>query len=185
MPFIEGVGRSAPEHTPEGLRTTKVERAAALQAEGAAKSAPEGYTSNSNKEAMCLEFLGSFSGQFASLFPERRPLFLTARNEFGVEKFVSTTLRPTLLPHREVYGLGACAEFVARLLHYEPLEEATEFPSYLPSPSQTLTWCVGDSFDFAVVLASFLLGSGYDAFVAYGAAPQWVTHRDQSRTGCP
>lgn len=51
-------------------------------------------------QALCLEYIGNFRAQFDKLYPGRRRLFLTAPNEYGVEKFVCTTLRPTLLPHR-------------------------------------------------------------------------------------
>ena len=44
---------------------------------------------------------------------------------------------------------------------------------------------MGDSYDFAVLLTSFLLGAGYDAFVVSGTAPRWVTLRDMSRSKCP
>ena len=71
-------------------------------------------TSNSRKELLVLEYVDNFRAQFQDVFPRRRPLFLTAKNEAGVEKFVCTTLRPTQVPYREVSGgggaaVGACA----------------------------------------------------------------------------
>ena len=48
-----------------------------------------------------------------------------------------------------------------------------------------LGWQAGDSFDMAVVLASLLLGAGYNAFVVMGYAPHAVTANDQSATECP
>ena len=241
---------------------------------------PESYTCNSNKEELCLEFVRHFNANYERLYPERKPLFLICPNEYGVDKFVCTTVRPTLLPFREVYDIEKTAEFVSNYLDYEPLELPTEPPSCLPSPAQvrvgtvwacravaskgcqggaggghstthpthpthplprrrTLTllsttsqtpatpspkptplcstpphpiphrtaslcsrlaptlppflppspqvigWCVGDSYDFAVLLTSFLLGAGYDAFVVSGTAPRWVTLRDMSRSKCP
>ncbi|CAN0305472.1 unnamed protein product, partial [Hapterophycus canaliculatus] len=82
---------------------------------------------------LCLEYIDNFRAQFHKLYPGRRRLFLTAPNEYGVEKFVCTTLRPTLLPHREIYDLDKCSEFVSNFLHYEPLERPTEPPNMLPS----------------------------------------------------
>jgi hypothetical protein len=58
-------------------------------------------------------------------------------------------------------------------------------PSHLPSPLSVLGWQAGDSFDMAVVLASLLLGAGYNAFVVVGYAPLAVTMNDQSATECP
>ncbi|CAN0551624.1 unnamed protein product, partial [Ectocarpus sp. 8 AP-2014] len=83
---------------------------------------------------LCLEYINNFRVQFDKLYPGRRRLFLTTPNEYGVEKFVCTTLRPTLLPYREIYDLEKCSEFVTNFLHYEPLERPTEPPSFLPSP---------------------------------------------------
>lgn len=40
--------------------------------------------------------------------------------------------------------------------------------------TQVLEWTVGDSFDFAMVLCSFLLGAGFDAYVVWGTAPGQV-----------
>ena len=48
-----------------------------------------------------------------------------------------------------------------------------------------LDWGVGDSFDFATLLASFLLGAGYDAYVVHGYAPKYICECDQSQTVCP
>lgn len=48
-----------------------------------------------------------------------------------------------------------------------------------------LSWGAGDSFDFAVLLTSYLTGAGYDAYVIYGRAPAWVTLRDQTHMECP
>lgn len=38
------------------------------------------------------------------------------------QKFVSTTVRPTLLPYTELYHWDGCASFVADYLTMEPLE---------------------------------------------------------------
>ena len=51
-------------------------------------------------QALCLEYVANFRSSFDKLYPGRRRLYLTAPNEHGVEKFVCTTLRPTLLPYR-------------------------------------------------------------------------------------
>jgi hypothetical protein len=134
---------------------------------------------NTNKEELCLEYVRNFNGKFAALYPDGEMLYNIAKNEYGVDKFVCTTLRPTLLPFKEVYNLEEAAEFVSNFLHYEPLEDPVNPPSCLPSPSQVLEWGCGDSFDFAMLLCSFLLGAGYDAFVVHGKASKEICLRDQ------
>jgi hypothetical protein len=135
---------------------------------------PLAYTSNSHKEALCLEFVKNFRKNFASVSQAHaaRNLFLTCPNEFDVTKFVTTTVRPTQLPFREMYDYRKCAEFVAHFLDFEPLEKPTEPPPILPSSTQVLEWGVGDCFDFSILLASYLIGSGYDAYVVCGAGKE-------------
>lgn len=71
-----------------------------------------------------------------------RPLFLTPKNEAGVRKLVCTTLRPTLLPHTDLYDLAGIVQFVASYFAYEPLANAVHYPEYLPSPSSVISWQV-------------------------------------------
>ena len=168
----------------EGRQSTKVLRTSALT-KHQNDNIPETYVSNTNKEELCLEYVRNFDEKFKRLCPNRDALYLVAPNEFGVEKFIPTTLRPTLLPFGEVYDYEETAAFVANYLHYEPLEVRSAPPSVLPSPTQVMAWRVGDCFDFSMLLCSFLLGAGYDSFVVKGKAPQWVCLRDQSRTECP
>ena len=167
----------------EGRQSTKDRRVKELS-DAVSDKVPDSYRTNSSKEALCLEFVRNFRDKFQTLFPDRE-LFLIVPNEYGIPKFVSTTLRPTLLPFRQVYDVQKLASFVANYLDYEPLDRPLAPPSVLPSPTQVLEWGVGDAFDFSVLLASYLLGAGYDAFVVYGYAPQWVTLRNQAHTRCP
>ncbi|KAJ1445509.1 hypothetical protein M885DRAFT_549673 [Pelagophyceae sp. CCMP2097] len=168
----------------EGQQSLKAHRNATLNEAGGATAAAS-YVSDSAKEAMCREYVRNFDHKFRALFPDRRELLLLPPNEFGVPKFVCTTLRPTLLPYREVYDLLSLATFVANYLQYEPLEHPDDYPAVLPSPTQVLEWKVADCFDFSVLLTSYLLGAGYDAYVVYGYAPTWVCLKDQSQTPCP
>lgn len=78
-----------------------------------------------------------------------------------------------------------CASFIAGYINYEPLDPQTEPPKHLFSPTLTLNSSVGDSFDLSALLCSFLLGSGYDAYVVNGYAPKFITLRDQSKIPCP
>lgn len=59
---------------------------------------------------------------------------------------------------------------------YESLEDPLHPPEFLPSPMSVLGWQAGDCFDFAVALASLLIGAGYNAYVVVGYAPgAWNT----------
>ena len=78
----------------EGRQSTKERRVQELGEPG--DKVPESYCTNSSKEALCLEFVRNFRDKFQALFPDRQ-LFLICNNEFGIPKFVSTTLRPTPL----------------------------------------------------------------------------------------
>ena len=119
----------------------------------------------------------------------RNSLFLIAKNEYGVDKLVCTTIRPTLLPYPELGGcdtLESCAVFVAHFLQYECLVNAHQLPSYLPSSMHILKWDgMADCFDYATFLTSLLIGSGYDAYVVQGYAPRYICERDLSVMECP
>ncbi|KAL1499996.1 hypothetical protein AB1Y20_012673 [Prymnesium parvum] len=143
---------------------------------------PETYRTNSKKEQTMLEYVRHFERQFENLHPRRRPLLLAPRNECGMRKFICTSLRPTQLPFQDVYDYDKCARFVADFVTYEPLELATTIPQHMPSPSAVISWQAGDCFDMAQLLASLLLGVGYDAYVVSGYARSAITHCDQSGT---
>ncbi|KAF1778920.1 hypothetical protein GQ600_8826 [Phytophthora cactorum] len=143
------------------------------------------YSSNTPKEQLCLEYIAGFQRQFERMFPTRRPLYLHPPNEKGVPKFVCTTIRPTLLPYRDLYDCHTLARFLAGVVEYEPLANPAIPPVCLPSPSFTLKWKSGDSFDLATLLVSFLNGAGYDAYVVNGIAPQWLCLLDQSKAPLP
>eukprot|EP01044_Picomonas_judraskeda_P027129 COSAG03_NODE_8502_length_796_cov_2.661406_2_plen_165_part_01 len=79
------------------------------------------YNTNDTKEKLVLAYVEDFNTQFTQLYPERRPLLLCPRNECGIRKFVSQTLRPTKLEYKEVYEYQSCAKFVSNYLLHEPL----------------------------------------------------------------
>lgn len=110
---------------------------------------------------------------------------LCPKNECGIMKFVCTTLRPTKLPYTELYEWKDCAEFISNYLEYEELDPPNSLPDFIPSPSNVIDWQAGDSFDFSILLCSLLVGSGYDAFCVYGAAPKYITTKDESLMDCP
>ena len=166
--------------TVEGRTSQKRHRCQTLvRCEQSVSSAPLCYKKNSEKERICEAIVDEYVQNNPHL---RQRLFIMCKNEFGVSKCVCSTLKPTLLPYPDIYDSSDCSRFVAHFLHYEPLEIPDQSPQILPSPSQILQWGIGDCFDLATVLTSFLIGAGYDAFVVYGMAPEWVCNRDRSKT---
>ncbi|KAH1006641.1 hypothetical protein HUJ05_007353 [Dendroctonus ponderosae] len=84
---------------------------------------PDSYLKNSRKEKLLLLYAENFRRQFCCKFPNRKPLFLACDNECGLQKMVCTTLRPTILPHAEMYTWSDCSRFLADHIKYEPLDE--------------------------------------------------------------
>ena len=48
-----------------------------------------------------------------------------------------------------------------------------------------LKWQIGDSLDIAIIICSFLIGSGYDAYVVQGKANKSITTKNESELDCP
>lgn len=177
------IALAARQFTVAGIVSTKARR---LEDDSVQTAPLPSYASNCAKELLCLEYVASFQRQFEHMFgATRRPLFLFPPNEKGTSKFVCTTIRPTLLPFRDLYDYQSLARFLAGAIEYEPLADPCAPPRCLPSPTFTLRWRAGDSFDFAVLLTSFLVGAGYDAYVVHGIAPRWICLLDQSKTPLP
>jgi hypothetical protein len=147
--------------------------------------APRCYTENTSKEELVLEHVLEYARQFKIIYDPTRELLLAPLNECGKRKFICTTIRPTKLPFVELYNYEDCAKFIASYLEYEELQEPNRLPECMPSPANVLEWQGGDSFDFAVVLCSLLVGAGYDSYVVYGTAPKEITTRDESLMDCP
>lgn len=119
---------------------------------------PESYRINSPDETRLLSIADNFQRQYSYLYPDRKPLLLCSVNESGVkvtqtppplffgflysnsclfsniQKFASTTVRPTPTPHPELFSWEGCASFVADFLTLDLLEPPTELVS-----EQTLT----------------------------------------------
>jgi hypothetical protein len=170
--------------TAEGHLNTKIPRQQEIMRTKYAY-APESYKYNTTKEELCLEYIESFIEQFNTIYKKREMPFMVAENEFGVKKFVCTSLRPTQIPVPELYDLYECASFLAGYTLYEPLDPQNEPPRHLFSPLLVLEQNTGDSFDLSNLLCSFLLGAGYDAYIVHGYAPKFITLKDQSMTKCP
>ena len=149
------------------------------------REVPKSYTSNNEKEEQCLrERVHPFHERYKEVFSSRRSLFLAPKNEFGVQKFVCITLRPTLLDHG-AYELQEISQLVSDLMIVEPLASAVHPPDTLQSPRKALHSQTGHIFDAAHVLCSLLLGAGFDAYVVFGYAPEWICKQDTSFESYP
>ncbi|NXF02914.1 DRC7 protein, partial [Smithornis capensis] len=146
---------------------------------------PSSYKTNSRKEKQLLLIADHFLQRYTHVCPDRKPLFLHPVNECGVEKFVSTTLRPTLLPYPELDSWSGCASFVANYLTMEPLKCPITLPSSLYSSSTILKYQRGNCFDFTVLLCSMLIGAGYDAYCVHGYASLEICNQDYTQELCP
>ncbi|XP_003792627.1 dynein regulatory complex subunit 7 isoform X1 [Otolemur garnettii] len=146
---------------------------------------PLSYKTNTPKEEHLLLVADNFSRQYSHLCPDRVPLFLHPLNECEVPKFVSTTLRPTLLPYPELYNWDTCAQFVSDFLTMVPLTDPLRPPQYLYSSTTVLKYQKGNCFDFSTLLCSLLIGSGYDAYCVNGYGSQDLCHMDLTREVCP
>ncbi|KAI9348730.1 hypothetical protein DFJ73DRAFT_834662 [Zopfochytrium polystomum] len=143
---------------------------------------PASYYTTSKKEALVQQYVDNFKRQYSQLFPGRKDLLLCPENEFGIKKFVCTTIRPTQLPFKELYDYRSCARFVADYISYKPLDPPHELPSLVPSPTYTLKMQNGNCFDTSIILVSLLRGFGYDAYVVSGYAVREITVLDETKT---
>eukprot|EP00929_Paragymnodinium_shiwhaense_P051937 TRINITY_DN2605_c0_g1_i1.p1 TRINITY_DN2605_c0_g1~~TRINITY_DN2605_c0_g1_i1.p1 ORF type:complete len:842 (+),score=224.22 TRINITY_DN2605_c0_g1_i1:100-2625(+) len=142
------------------------------------------YNSNTPKEELLLEHVREFEEQFVEVYGNRF-LFLCPPNEYGVPKFLPTTIRATHLPYKELYDYRPCAQFMADFFNYEELNPPDRYPSVVPAPASVLKWQAGDCFDLSIALCSLLLGVGYDAYCVSGFAPRFITMRNEARSACP
>eukprot|EP00056_Hartaetosiga_gracilis_P007514 m.109159 g.109159 ORF g.109159 m.109159 type:complete len:864 (+) comp12728_c1_seq1:62-2653(+) len=136
---------------------------------------PASYRLNTEKEKETLGIVNNFSRQFKKLYKQRKPIQCVFTNECDVQKFASTTIRPTLLPYEKMRTMEGIAMFVSDFIAYDQLENPTEMPSTLESPATTLYYQHGTSVNMSVVMVSLLEGAGYDAYVVYGYATKEVT----------
>ncbi|RMC09229.1 hypothetical protein DUI87_14237 [Hirundo rustica rustica] len=146
---------------------------------------PPSYKTNSRREKELLQLADHFFQQYTHLNPDRKPLFIHPVNECGVQKFVSTTVRPTLLPYPDMYYWSGCASFVCDYLIMEPLKCSITPPSSLYSPTTILKYRRGNCFDFTVLLCSLLIGAGYNAYCVHGYATLEMCSLDQTQELCP
>uniref|UniRef100_M4A2Y9 Dynein regulatory complex subunit 7 MORN domain-containing protein n=1 Tax=Xiphophorus maculatus TaxID=8083 RepID=M4A2Y9_XIPMA len=144
---------------------------------------PESYKTNSQKEEHLLEIAENFQRQYLLLHPDRKPLLLYPVNEYGVRKFVSTTLRPTETGLWELQSWQECSSLVADFLSLQLLEPPT-LPVQLFSPTAVLRSQKATSFESSTLLCSLLLGLNYDAYVVSGYAAREMCLLDLSLQQC-
>ncbi|XP_026188543.1 dynein regulatory complex subunit 7 isoform X2 [Mastacembelus armatus] len=146
---------------------------------------PESYRVNSADEIRLLSIADNFQRQYSQLYPDRKPLLLCPVNEYGVKKFVSTTLRPTATTYPELFTWEGCACFVANFLSLDSLEPPVNLPRYLFSSTAVLRRQRATCFEYATLLCSLLLGAQYDAYCVSGYAVKELCLLDQSMQDCP
>lgn len=146
---------------------------------------PESYTENSAEEKHLLFIADSFQRHFSLLYPDRKPLLLCPVNECGVQKLVSTTLRPTMPGLADLFTWQQCASFVSSYLTLQPLDEPTELPVTLRSPQTVLQSQRGSSLEYTSLLCSLLLGLNYNAYCVSGYASRQLCELDRTQEDPP
>ncbi|XP_077937423.1 dynein regulatory complex subunit 7 [Gasterosteus aculeatus] len=171
--------------TLEGPRCVPAREELLLTLDNADKLCPESYWRNSPNEVRLMAVADSFQRQYAHLCPDRRPLLLCPTNEWGVRKFVSTTLRPAATDHPELFTWQGCASFVADFLSLEPLEPPENLPRSLFSSTLVLQSQRATCLEASTLLCSLLLGANYDAYCVSGYASKDTCLLDRSLLRCP
>ncbi|XP_058444046.1 coiled-coil domain-containing protein lobo [Malaya genurostris] len=103
---------------------------------------PDSYKRLTSKEKLLLLFAENFRRQYKEKFPHRKPLVLALPNECEVQKFVCTTLRPSIFLFPELIGSWQnVASFIADYILYEPLDDQVNMP--IPIAHYGIAWlCV-------------------------------------------
>ncbi|ESN89877.1 hypothetical protein HELRODRAFT_149332, partial [Helobdella robusta] len=146
---------------------------------------PDSYKINSSQEKKIISYIENFCRQYHQLYKDRKSLFICPLNEFKLPKFVCTTLRPMELSYTELNDWRGASEFVADYLDYMPLIQPYELPRSMYSPTTVLQFQRGHCFEYSTLLASLLIGVGYDAYVVSGYATRETCLIDQTNNLCP
>ena len=141
---------------------------------------PKSYRFNSEKERLYLWAAKNFEQQIRYKYPWLKPLCLTCQNECGVEKLVMTFINPSVLPYSHLFDLDQCSHFISDYLFYQ----SRPFKGMLWSPTHVLATQVGSSLDMSNVLASFLIGFGFRAFVVCGWVDRATSKMDRTKEHC-
>ncbi|KAG2393056.1 hypothetical protein C9374_009633 [Naegleria lovaniensis] len=142
---------------------------------------PDSYRTNDTREDIVLEYVENFNQQYSQLFKDRKPLMLYPENEVGVHKFICTYIKPTLLPYPDLYDAKGIATFVHHHTTFESLDKPFEIPQVVCSPTTTLYWQKGNSFDLSILLTSLLIGAGFNAYCVSGYAKKSIVFNDQTQ----
>ena len=145
------------------------------------KDLPKSYKINSEKERLYLWAAQNFEQQIRHKYPWLKPLCLTCQNECGTEKLVMTFIKPSVLPYSHLFDLDQCSNFISDYLFYQ----SRPFKGMLWSPTHVLATQIGSSLDMSNVLASFLIGFGYQAFVVCGWVDKATSVMDRKLEKCP
>ena len=144
------------------------------------KDLPKSYKINSEKERLYLWAAQNFEQQIRHKYPWLKPLCLTCQNECGTEKLVMTFIKPSVLPYSHLFDLDQCSNFISDYLFYQ----SRPFKGMLWSPTHVLATQIGSSLDMSNVLASFLIGFGYQAFVVCGWVDKATSKMDRTKEHC-
>jgi len=123
--------------------------------------------------------------QFFKDNPYRMRVFLTSENENGTRYFLSSFIRPSVLPLIASHTVELAAEFVANLCQYQILFDFFSPPRCIATANFTVASQKGDCFDMSVLLTTILTGIGYDAYVIVGYANRELTLSDLRYRKCP
>ncbi|XP_050441567.1 dynein regulatory complex subunit 7-like [Adelges cooleyi] len=137
---------------------------------------PDLYVKNTNMEKLVLLYADNFIKQFDAKHSHRRQLLLVHENECGYQKCICTTIKPSRLVYSDLDDLDSYSMFVAQHITYKPLDNPVVVPKQMISPAMVLEIQTGNCFEMATLLASFLIGRGYNAFVVQGYAEQEDLH---------
>ncbi|KAG5487662.1 hypothetical protein LSCM4_08107 [Leishmania orientalis] len=165
-------------------------RASRLQAFLRSPDIPASFYTNTTTDDNVLTVVKQFDILYQKYFPDRKPLFLSPNNECQRPKMICSFVRPTSLPYDQLFNLEGCCQFVADYMRYEPLHDPSvyddeyddtveQLPLQIVSPATALDWQVGNCFEMSLVLASFLIGANFNAYVVVGAATKAVCLSDQ------
>ncbi|XP_055608047.1 coiled-coil domain-containing protein lobo [Uranotaenia lowii] len=147
---------------------------------------PDSYRQLSSKEKLTLLFAENFRRQYRERFSHRKPLILALPNECAVQKFVCSTLKPSIFMFPDLIGCWqSIASFVADYVIYEPLPDQINLPLRLLSPDTVLKRRKANSFELATLLCSYLIGNGFAACVVSGYATREIVNNDLRRVACP
>lgn len=166
-------------------------RAGRLEAFLRSQDIPASFYTNSSTDDKVLNVAEQFDTLYHKYFPDRKPLFLSPDNECQRPKMICSFVRPTSLLFDALFDLKGCCQFVADYVRYEPLHDSfiyddefddtvEQLPRQIVSPATALEWQVGNCIEMSLVLVSFLIGAGFNAYVVVGTATKAVCLSDQT-----